>query len=725
MKIKINTVFFIFFILSGFCSLIYQVVWLRLSMASYGVTTPMISIVLSVFMAGLALGSWGAGRLSNELGIKPRLAVRVYALLELLIGSSALAVPYGLQLGRALIQTEGGSTWGSLGHYIIAGGLVSIVLLPYTICMGATIPLAMFALRNSEDSKRSFSFLYLANVIGATLGTVGAAYILIEILGFKRTLIFAGLGNLLLAAGAFVFSRAFKESVVINETESSIRINPKNNTDILLYLFASGLISMGLEVVWTRLFTPFVGTEVYAFASILALYLMSTFIGSWAYRNYNFLGFNKPNTVTIWAICGLTAFIALVGADPRFTELNGTIRVLIGVAFFSATLGFLTPMLVDSWSEGDGRRAGTAYAVNVIGCILGPVLAGFFLLPILGERLSVVVLALPCFIFSFVSFVRNSTMQATPRVWKYSLTLFLLSIVVVISTRDHATIYSKYEIRRDYTATSVAAGEGMERRLYVNGAGMTILTPITKIMAHLPLAMTHTPPKKGLVICFGMGTCFRSMHSWGIETTVVELVPSVPKLFHYFHNDAEQVSKSPTSHVVIDDGRRFLERTHEVFDVITVDPPPPVPAAGSSLLYSKEFYDVAKKRIAPGGVFQQWICDADPAAVSSITNAFVASFPYNKFFFSVDGWGIHCLGSMEPLPEFDLDNIVQKIPYGARQDLLEWSPGMTAHQLMGKLHEIQFKLIIQSFSFAPALEDDRPINEYYFLRQQIRNITMQ
>jgi spermidine synthase len=178
--------FFFFFLLSGFCSLIYQVVWLRLAMASYGVTTPMISIVLSIFMAGLALGSWGAGRLTNVLGEKPRLAVRLYALTELLIGSSALVVPKGLHLGRYLIQAGDSATWGSLGHYLTAGGLVTITMLPYTICMGATIPIAMFALRQSEDSKRSFSFLYLANVIGATLGTLSSAYILIEILGFRH-----------------------------------------------------------------------------------------------------------------------------------------------------------------------------------------------------------------------------------------------------------------------------------------------------------------------------------------------------------------------------------------------------------------------------------------------------------------------------------------------------------------------------------------------------------
>ncbi|MBI3447859.1 MAG: hypothetical protein HY049_02900 [Acidobacteria bacterium] len=91
------------------------------------------------------------------------------------------------------------------------------------------------------------------------------------------------------------------------------------------------------------------------------------------------------------------------------------------------------------------------------------------------------------------------------------------------------------------------------------------------------------------MLCFGMGTSFRSMLSWGISSTAVELVPSVPSLFGYYHQDAEKLIHLPTARIVVDDARRFLERSRESFDVITVDPPPPVEAAGSSLLYSKQF----------------------------------------------------------------------------------------------------------------------------------------
>jgi predicted methyltransferase len=156
-------------------------------------------------------------------------------------------------------------------------------------------------------------------------------------------------------------------------------------------------------------------------------------------------------------------------------------------------------------------------------------------------------------------------------------------------------------VRRDETATVVATGTGWNRLLLVNGFSMTILTPVSKVMAHLPLAF-HPEPREGLVLCFGMGTTFRSMRRWDIPTTVVELVPSVPELAGYYHADAVALQHAPGAHVVIDDARRYLERTAQRFDVITIDPPPPVEAAASSLLYSQEFYSLVQRRLRPGGI---------------------------------------------------------------------------------------------------------------------------
>src|SRR5438067_10220961 len=126
-------------------------------------------------------------------------------------------------------------------------------------------------------------------------------------------------------------------------------------------------------------------------------------------------------------------------------------------------------------------------------------------------------------------------------------------------SHDYEKKYPKHQVRRDYTATVIAAGRGFSRELLVNGIGMTGLTPVTKYMAHLPLAFMGRTPQNGLVICFGMGTTFRSMLSWGVHTTAVDLVPSVPAPFGYFYTDAPQLLSSPLARVVVDDGRRFLD----------------------------------------------------------------------------------------------------------------------------------------------------------------------
>ena len=144
---------------------------------------------------------------------------------------------------------------------------------------------------------------------------------------------------------------------------------------------------------------------------------------------------------------------------------------------------------------------------------------------------------------------------------------------------------------------------------------MTALAPATKFMAHLPLMLHEGESKTVLIICFGMGTTYRSALSWNVETTAVELVPSVKDAFPFYHADAPQVLKNPKGRIVVDDGRRFLSRTREKFDVIVIDPPPPIEAAGSSLLYSEEFYALAKARLKPNGIVATWVPEIGRAHV--------------------------------------------------------------------------------------------------------------
>src|SRR5580700_9004057 len=258
-------------------------------MAKFGVTTPMVSIVLSVFMAGLGLGSWGGGKLMKRLDRAPAATpLRLYGLLELIIGISGFAAPAMIDAGYRLLRDTGrGFDWGSPVYYLASGAWVALALLPWCTCMGATFPFAMAAIRrmHGEDSEHSFSYLYLANVLGAILGTLIPAFVLIELLGFRGTLHVASALNFLLAAGVFLVSMGAVSAAASTAERRAPRVAPANGTGILWLLFATGLCSMAMEVIWIREFTVYLGNVVYAFAAILAMYLGATFTGSYIYRS--------------------------------------------------------------------------------------------------------------------------------------------------------------------------------------------------------------------------------------------------------------------------------------------------------------------------------------------------------------------------------------------------------------------------------------------------------
>ena len=726
--------YFFFFFVSGFCSILYELIWLRLAMAQFGVTTAMVSIVLSSFMAGLGVGSWAAGHLVRKYARRfTSPPLHLYAMAEILIGCSAVVVPLELLAGRFVLEHVGNSlSLSSAGYYVAAGVWLACTLIPWCACMGATIPLGMYAIRSDKrlESRRSFSFLYLANVLGAVVGAL-IPLLLIELFGFAGTLQFGMLLNLAICGAAFRLARkqipqagANANANGNNEDEpnavgmSSLHFRQMLGNRNLWLLFATGLTSMGMEVVWTRQYTIFVGTFVYSFATILGVYLAATFIGSKVYRVSSRR--HSSEGPLVWLFVWLAALIPLFTADLR-PDIPAWLRVPMGIAAFSGLLGFLTPRLVDRFSEGDPNRAGVGYAVNVAGCILGPLLAGFVLLPYLDERYALVTLALPWLLVgvSFTLFRQpGSAKRFTALLSIASCVILIASLALIFLTRSYVQEVPGAQVRRDSTATVIATGEGMDKQLYVNGVSMTFLTPITKLMSAMPLAFLDHPPQNALVICFGMGTTHRSMLSWGIDSTVVDLVPSVPALFWYYHADAPQLLKSPHSHVVVDDGRRFLERTTAQYDVIVIDPPPPIGAAGSSLLYSREFYSAALKRLRPDGILQQWFPGGDRATTAAIARALKESFPYIRAFRSVEGWGIHYLASRQPIPDRSAADLAKRLPPSAAADLVEWGPFPTPEQQFADVlnKEMPIDTLVDADKNAPAMQDDRPINEYDLLR---------
>lgn len=729
-------VFFGFFLVSGFCSLIYEVVWLRLAMAQLGVTTPMVSIVLSVFMAGLAFGSWGAGVVARRFESRGvGFLIRLYAVAELTVAASLAVVPGGLARGRSLLAaTVAGNEWGSGSYHLASGLWVLLVLLPFCVSMGATFPLAMGAIRTlaPERASRSFSYLYVANVAGATAGTLASAFVLIELLGFTGTLRVAATLNALLAAAAVCISmRTTPGSAAREAAMTPPAVGCRDSfvgSRIPVALFATGLVSMAMELIWVRQFTPYLGNVVYTFALILATYLVATFVGS---RIYRWMAQARPEQVAgilgtgLVGVVGFLGVLPLVTVDYRLPLPEGTtaglLRVLVGIGPLCAALGFVTPLLLDRWSSGDPQRAGTGYAINTVGCILGPLLAGFVLLPVVGERWALLGLSLPALVVGLLTPVRAASGEPERRPrpsWAWAASA-AATLIVVLTTVDFESHFPGAVVRRDSTATVTASGAGMQKRLLVNGIGMTALTPITKMMAHLPLAHLSEPATSALTICFGMGTSFRSTLSWGVRATSVELVPSVPSLFPFFHADAAALLALPNSRVVLDDGRRFLERSAETYDAIIIDPPPPTEASGSSLLYSRQFYETARTRLRPGGILQQWIPGGERPVVGAFVSAIRVSFPHVRAFVSQEGWGLHILASAAPIPWLDPEVLANRLPATARQDLIEWGPaGSAAEQFAIVLaREAPLDVLTAGTPQTGPLDDDRPINEYYVLRR--------
>jgi spermidine synthase len=739
-----RSAFFVFFLLSGFCGLLYEIVWTRLAMARFGVTTAVISVVLSVFMAGLAVGSWLTGdkRLLAWLD-NGRRFLRAYAVIEIGIGTGAFLVPLLLDAGRAVLLRL--AQTGSASYYLFSALFITIALVPFATLMGATFAMAMGALRRVTprgESEHAFSFLYLANVLGAAAGTALSALALIEIYGFHGTLWVGALANVAIGIGAWLLSRSPAFGVAADSgangedretvgaaTRAVATWAADRSLGALVVLFATGFASMAMEVIWTRMFTIYISTVVYAFAALLTVYLLATYAGAYAYR------WRVANGVAtdgdyVWVFLGLLSVLPLVYADGRYLPHRGDFEeapyLVLAIAPFCMALGYVTPLLIDRYGGRDVGRASRAYSVNVLGCILGPLAAGYLLLPLLGERAGLLTLAAGLLGIGAWAVWNLWRRRAAARFGVSA--AFAANLILMWALGWHSQTYVEAItdgiVKRDPTATVVVSGSGMSKQLLVNGVGITFLTTITKMMAHFPLSHLTNPPRSALAICFGMGTTFRSLASWGIDTTAVDLVPSVPANFNYFHSDAAAVLSAGNARVVIDDGRRFLDRTDKKFDLITVDPPPPFQAAASSLLYSREFYQSVKRRLAPGGIFAQWTYRMEPTLLAPVARAILAEFKYVRVFGPVNGEGAHFLASQEPIPQRTAAELETRMPPKARADINEWESGSPPSAIFQRMlsREGNPRAMTKSKVLVPTLTDDRPANEYFAVRHFRDNV---
>ncbi len=719
----INKTIQILFFASGFCGLLYQIAWVRLAYASFGVISAVISLVMSTFMLGLALGSWFGGSLVKGLekrSNKP--AMFWYGVAELVIALGSWLVPILFQWSENLLAGCGET---HTAQYMALTALAIVCsILPWTFAMGCTYPFVMeSSLVIANQKNKSFSFLYTANVLGALLGIAFTALVLVEVFGFDGTLKIAGVTNIAIAIVAWLLCASEKNGYC-NNGDSFVKNASAEKTSFgikaqdCMILFATGFVSMGMEVVWIRSFTTVLGTQIYAFSAILFVYLSATWLGAKTYRAK--ANFSDVEMIAILAIAGL---IPAIVNDARFFSdiyMRG-ITALFSIAPFCALLGYFTPSFIDKISGGDSVVAGKAYGINTVGCILGPLVASYILLPQFSTQHSMIMLSIPVFLIGF-SVVKH-------HVWKRLgiscafIALMMISLFQSVIHDERWILGVTHQVWRDHVATVVATGDNHLKALRVNGVNITLLTPSTKHMSHLPILCHQSEPKTALNICFGMGGSYRSLLAWDLKTTAVELVPSVYKSFGYFHEDAAAVLRNPLGMRVIDDGRRYLKRSKNTYDIIVIDPPPPVPAAGSSLLYSKEFHELVLSKLNKDGIFQTWFPGREERSSSpAIANSLIAVFPYVRAFRSYDGAGIHYLASASPIRNITVQEAFEKMPPKVIQDINEWPYYGGVDAKTGLQEVLKAELDMRRLSSedkAVIVSDNRPYNEYYLVRRAI------
>jgi spermidine synthase len=508
MKNLWRALLFVLFFLSGFSGLVYQVVWTRMAFASFGIITPVLSVVLSVFMLGLSMGSWEGGRIIAWLVTRTGVsAACFYGVAEFFIGLGAFAAPKLFQLSQGILLPAG--QMNSTGYLLLSAIAIAISILPWCICMGTTFPFMMAYVRERDQNNTgSFSFLYLANVLGAMCGTGITAVVLVEALGFHRTLWVAAVANFaiaLISVGLGLLSgptRISTPSAAPFSPDPSASPEAQSDRGMRAILFFTGFCAMAMEVVWSRAFTPVLKTQVYSFAMILFAYLGATFLGLLIYR-WDFSRNRVRSVGVLMATLAITAFFPVFVNDPRVLDLHqlffdipirSALALLASICPLCAALGYLTPSLIDRYAAGQPRRAGEAYAINVLGCILGPLVGGYLLLPFLSERWALVLLALPFFLYCLIHPVSKS--RTTRRIVEAA--LIVAVVWGLFLSDDYEQVYLDSGVhaseRRDYAASVIAFGDGMERFLFVNGIGMTKLTPIQSSWPICRWQFTSAPP---------------------------------------------------------------------------------------------------------------------------------------------------------------------------------------------------------------------------------------
>ncbi len=733
------------FFLSGAVALVYQVLWTRQLGLVFGVTIQAASTVLACFMGGLALGSYLAGRWSDRL----QRPLRTFAIVEALIALSALLTPALLGVADNVFVGMAPSLDASpLLTTVARIALTALVLIVPAGLMGMTYPLVLRAAsRGADGIRRTASLLYAINTTGAIVGVLFGSLWLVPTMGLSRTFLIAAGLNLLVAAVAWAASLnetplapSTSAPTAVSESEVTTPLSDRARLVVLLVIALSGTVSLALEIVWFRILVFFLRPTTYAFASMLAAVLAGLAIGSylvtpWLRRRANWLAVLGATEIAIGLTAVLSAF-ALVRANDVMVWMFSTVEALnppydfvLPLLFAAAfailptaiLLGAAFPMGLILWTTGGtqdesrvGRRVGTLYALNVGGAIVGSLAGGFVLIPTLGAQLSLVLIAAIPLIGGVVLFwmaqprARVAVVGVATVV--FATAAFMLPDVFQDVIRARYPGHHVLWHAEDAQATVSVVRHGEQRVLLIDGmhhaSDGASMIGYHRAIGALAVAV-HRDPRNVLIVGMGGGTTGGGAAILpNTRTTLVELSPSVVQAGSWFSRINRNILENPNVAFKVADGRHFLKTTTQKFDVITADLMLPH-LAGAASLYSADYYALARKALAPGGIMVQWIPADTEFQHKMMLRSFLSAFPYVTLWMG----GSIAIGSNEPLQLRESD-FALKVAYPQVQKALEES-GLGTFDLLVRQYFTSRPQIERYLGEGPMLQDDRPVTEYF------------
>ena len=738
------------FVASGAAGLTYQVAWSHDLILVFGDTSEAIGTIVSAFMGGLGLGGFAGGLVSPRL----RSPLVVYGLAELAVAASALLVPVGLHL----VAGTYASAYGTVpsGQLTLLRLVLSFaVLTPVTFVMGVTLPLLTRHLVTSmQTAGARMGQLYGANTLGAMGGTLAAGLVLIELVGLSATAhvavaLNAGVGVI----GLVLAGRAPAEARTSSRWDSGRGAGSSTQrARVVFYVvtFISGFVALALEVLWTRMLAEGTGSLEYHFVAILAVFLLGIGLGGFAYRVLSRPSRDSATCLAVvFALLAASTLVTVpLGSIPHDPVPLGSIprdpfyllRVLVLVPPTLA-MGYAFPLtarlLTREVGEG-GRSIGLLYGWNTIGSILGSLSATFILAATLGTNRSILLLSAAAALAGLLLLVvearvlrpRSARRDALWAPASLSVALVLLPTLLVGSGSSlsktstehwldaHHLPYQHVEDR--LSTVDAVGGPPGQGRLEVSGTAMTALSVDTNLMAYLP-KLVRPGASRFLDVCFGMGTTYRSAINLGMQVDAVDLSPSVSEQMPTFFPDANRYLHSPSGHIITADGRNYVKLTPKRYDIISVDPPPPLHSAGAGILYTREFYADAHRALHRNGVMLQWLYYAvDVSELREHLHTFRSVFPHVSVLLSPLHGGLYMLGSDGNL---GWDSATASRVLGSAQATrdLRTAPdygaiaGRPWPQILAGMRWMQDGEVDRFAGSAPLITDDRPRTEYYIL----------